>query len=79
MMVITMQCVSKLLHSWIITDHVKDESMSDIFEKSPEEHATNKGRCNAPRRIVEVCVAVIQHIDNNRHIHSPDHQRVSLG
>jgi hypothetical protein len=78
MVMVSMKCVRKFLQALFFTDQVENKPMGKIFEECPEKHPGQEGQQHARQGVLKRCVPIIQHIDNNRQVHSPDYQRMSL-
>ncbi len=53
--------------------------MSNVFKETPEKHTAKESKDNSSGSEARAGSTVIQHIDHNRQIHSPDHQWMCFG
>lgn len=77
-MMIAMQSINELFGPFTISHHMKKKTMSYVFKKCPENHATDKSKHHTQQGIIQPAIAVIKHIYNNRQVHTPDHQWVGF-
>ena len=74
-----MHDVYELLGPFAVGHPMKCKTVHQVFKKGPEKHPAKKGKCNPDNRIIKPCIAQIQKINNYRHIHSPNYQRMRFG
>ena len=77
--VISVQRIDEFLRTRIIAHPVKEEAVREVFEKSPEEHTTEKSQQYSAHGIVQRGIAVIKHIHNHGQVHAPNNQGMCLG
>ena len=79
MMMITMKNVRKIFNPWIIAYPMKNETMCDVFKKTPEKYSTNKCENDFCGGITNIVTTVIKHVCNDGKINSPDDKRMCFG
>ena len=76
---VAMKRVNKSLRTTTVGNHMKKESMRNIFKEAPKKHPPKEDKNNLQRRETEPGTAVIKHINNYRNIHSPNNQGMGFG
>ena len=79
MVVIAMKNIDYLFCSFAFRDPMENKAMGHVFKKTPEKYTAQKSKDDPPGCEARAGATVIQHIDHNRQIHSPDHQRMCFG
>src|ERR1051326_1358837 len=77
-MVIAVKNIHYFLCSFTFCHPMKNKTMGNVFKKRPEDHASRKCKRDPYSRIIKTTAAIIQHVNNDRQINTPDHQRVGL-
>jgi hypothetical protein len=79
MVVIAMHYIDKLLGSFTVGNGVKGKTMHQIFEKSPEKSSGSEGEKYPDIAEIQLKMSEIDKINNHRHIHPPNNQRMGFG
>jgi hypothetical protein len=58
---------------------MKNPAMHQVLEKAPEKHAAQKSQYHPDQGDLQLHIAIIKEIRNDRKVDAPDHQRMSLG
>jgi hypothetical protein len=78
-MMIAVQRVRNFFSNRVITYPMENIPVCYVLKKRPEKHTPKEYEQDSTKGIIEALVAVIEHVNNYRQIHSPDHQRVRFG
>ena len=79
MMMVAVKRVRNFFSYRVITYPMEKVPVRYVLKKSPEEHTAKEYKQHCTNGITQAPVAVKEHINNYRQIHSPDHQRVCFG
>ena len=79
MMMVPMKRVYKFSHPLALRHHVEEKTVSEVFKKGPEKHASEEHQCDPACSKSEAAAAIIEEINNYRQVHAPNDKRMCFG